>query len=259
MDSEATKKGLECGLSTATRLCPSAPGCRFGYPGIRDSSNSNRKPVAPILIRRGNDATALRLNNSFAGNPRVAEAANPWALGRNRVGVKSQGKAKDRLCAISPNGRRSFMIMADQLASDARTAIFNSIRAHLAESALHERAAEDREYERVAIGPGDRPSSIALASSGPEVALSPVEMFRERLEMVGGHCIVVQDEAEAVRSLSRILAELQTTPLQARRIALSDAPSVSRLMRAVEVVVEELTRSPNAADLFGYDVGVTTA
>ncbi|PYS65029.1 MAG: hypothetical protein DMF76_03620 [Acidobacteria bacterium] len=151
------------------------------------------------------------------------------------------------------------MIMADQLASDARTAIFNSIRAHLAESALHERAADDRKYERVAIGPGDRPSSIAPASSGPEVALSPVEMFRERLEMVGGHCIVVQDEAEAVRSLSRILAELQTTPLQARRIALSDAPSVSRLMRAVEVVVEELTRSPNAADLFGYDVGVTTA
>jgi len=94
MDSEATKKGLECGLSTATRLCPSAPGCRFGYPGIRDSSNSNRKPVAPILIRRGNDATALRLNNSFARNPRVAEAANPWALGRNRVGVKSRGKAK---------------------------------------------------------------------------------------------------------------------------------------------------------------------
>src|SRR6266436_4615742 len=27
------KKGLECGLSTATRLCPSAQGCRFGYPG----------------------------------------------------------------------------------------------------------------------------------------------------------------------------------------------------------------------------------
>ena len=148
------------------------------------------------------------------------------------------------------------MIMADQLASDARTAIFNSIRAHLAESVLHDNAPEDREYERAAE---DRPSSIALASLGPDVALSPVEMFRQKLEMVGGHCIVVRDEAEAACSLSRILAELQTTALRARRIALSDAPLVSRLMNAAEVEVDELTTSPNAADLFGYDVGVTTA
>ena len=42
------------------------------------------------------------------------------------------------------------MIRADQLASDARVAILNSIRAHLAESALHEHAAEDRKSERAA-------------------------------------------------------------------------------------------------------------
>src|SRR5207237_3607270 len=130
------------------------------------------------------------------------------------------------------------MITADQLASDARTAILNSIRAHLAESALHEHAAEDRKCERAAIGAGDRPSSIAPASSGPDVALSPVEMFRERVEMVGGHCVIVQDEAEAARSLSEILADLQTTPLRARRIALSDAVSVSQLMQSVEVAVD---------------------
>src|SRR5260370_37978865 len=98
------------------------------------------------------------------------------------------------------------MIMADQLASDARTTILNSIRAHLAESALHDHAAEDRKYERVGIGPEDRSSSTALASSGHNVAFPPVEMFRQKLEMVGGHCIVVQDEAEAARSLRRILA-----------------------------------------------------
>src|SRR3989442_12544435 len=148
------------------------------------------------------------------------------------------------------------MIRADQSTSDARAAILNSIRAHLAESALHEHAAEDRTSERAAE---DQPPSIALASSGPDVALSPVEMFREKLEMVGGHCVVVQDEAEAARSLTRILAELQTTPLRARRMALSDAPSVSGLMNAVEVKVDELTTAPNAADLFGYDVGVTSA
>src|SRR2546429_7950718 len=79
-------------------------------------------------------------------------------------------------------GRRSFMIMADQLASDARTAIINSIRAHLAESALHDHTAEDGKHERAAMGLEDRPSSIAPASSGPDVGPSPVERFRERLE-----------------------------------------------------------------------------
>src|SRR2546428_3242624 len=147
-------------------------------------------------------------------------------------------------------------LASNQSTSNARAAILTSIRAHLAESALHEHAAEDRTSERAAE---DQPPSIALASSGPDVALSPVEMFREKLEMVGGHCVVVRDEAEAARSLSRILAELQTTPLRARRIALSDGPSISRLMNAAEVEIDELTTSPNAADLFGYDVGVTTA
>jgi L-lactate dehydrogenase complex protein LldG len=149
--------------------------------------------------------------------------------------------------------------MADQLASDARTTILNSIRAHLAESALYDHTAEDRTYESAAIGPEDRSSSIAVASSGKNLAFPPVEMFREKLEMVGGHCVVVRDEAEAAGSLSRILAELQTTPLRARRIALSDAPSVSRLVNAAEGEVDEVTTSPNAADLFGYDVGVTAA
>jgi len=138
-------------------------------------------------------------------------------------------------------------LASNQSTTDARAAILTSIRGHLAESALHEYAAENQ------------PSSVALASSGPDFTLSPVEMFRERLEIVGGHCVVVQGEAEAARSLSRLLAELQASPLQARRIALSDAPSVSRLMSAAEVEVDELTTSPKAADLFGYDVGVTTA
>ena len=151
------------------------------------------------------------------------------------------------------------MIMADQLASGARTAILNSIRVHLAESALHDHAAEDRKYERAAIGPEDQSSSIAVASSGHNVAFPPVEIFREKLEMVGGHCVVVRDEAEAARSLSRILAELQTTPLRARRIALSDGPSISRLINAAEGEVDQVTTSPKAADLFGYDVGVTAA
>ena len=53
----------------------SSPGLPLRLPWVSDSLNPNRKAVAPILIRRGNGATALRLNNSFARDPRVAEAA----------------------------------------------------------------------------------------------------------------------------------------------------------------------------------------
>src|SRR5437660_10863691 len=102
----------------------------------------------------------------------------------NRNAVKNRGKAEQ---GINSGGKgiayvrshqigRSFMIMTDQLASDARTVILNSIRAHLAESALHDHAAEDRKYGRAAIGPEARPSSIALASSGHNVAFSAVDM-----------------------------------------------------------------------------------
>jgi len=152
------------------------------------------------------------------------------------------------------------MIMADQLASDARTAILQSIRGHLAESVLYDSAAGNKKADTVAeLSDNDLPITPAITAEPDSVYASAVEMFREKLEMVGGHCVVVRDEAEAARSLSRILAELQTTPLRARRIALSDAPSVSRLINAAEGEVDEVTTSPKAADLFGYDVGVTAA
>jgi len=54
-----------------------SPGLPLRLPWVRDLLNPNRKAVAPIFIRRGNGATALRLNNSFARDPRVVEAANP--------------------------------------------------------------------------------------------------------------------------------------------------------------------------------------
>jgi len=145
-------------------------------------------------------------------------------------------------------------LASNHTTTNARAAILTSIRDHLAESALHEHSAEDRKSERAAE---NQRSSIAPASPGRDV--SPVEMFRQKLEMVGGHCNVARDEAEAARSLSRIVAEIQTTPLRGKRIALSDAPTVSRLMKAAEVEVDALATSPNAADLFDYDVGVTTA
>ena len=155
------------------------------------------------------------------------------------------------------------MFMADQLTGDARAAILRSIRSYLAESARHDAVAAERKTDAAAErGDNDSPNapeSRAKHEQEDGIYASPVEMFCEKLEMVGGHCLVVQDEAEAARALSRILTELQTTPLRARRIALSDAPLVSRVMNVAETEVDEVATSPNAAALFDYDVGVTSA
>jgi len=84
-----------------------------------------------------------------------------------------------------------------------------------------------------------------------------VEMFCQKIEWVGGHCTVVKGETEAGQALNRIIAGLASSLQRAPRIALSDAPPVSRMARAVEV--GEITTSPSADDLFAYDVGITTA
>jgi L-lactate dehydrogenase complex protein LldG len=60
----------------------------------------------------------------------------------------------------------------------------------------------------------------------------PVTRFKESVESVSGHCIITTDTADV---LSRIIADLK-----ARRIANSDNP-------------------PNAHDIFGYEVGISTA
>ena len=60
----------------------------------------------------------------------------------------------------------------------------------------------------------------------------PVTRFKKSVESVSGHCIITTDTADV---LSRII-----TDLKARRIANSDNP-------------------PNAHDIFGYEVGISTA
>ena len=60
----------------------------------------------------------------------------------------------------------------------------------------------------------------------------PITRFKESLEAVSGHCIITTDVTD---SLNEII-----TDLKAERIAYSDNP-------------------PNAHDIFGYDVGISTA
>src|SRR3982750_1721265 len=105
--------------------------------------------------------------------------------------------------------------------NDARHAIMQSIRAHLAESARLAPAHAETVFAR----------TENVNDSGP-APISPVQMFCERLESVGGHCTVVHDEREAARALTQIISELQSR-VPAKRIALSDAPLVAELTRGL--------------------------
>jgi L-lactate dehydrogenase complex protein LldG len=126
---------------------------------------------------------------------------------------------------------------------EARDAIMQSIRSNLA-------ASEGILHTEHTIVP-DR-GEVILENE----ALSAIERFRARLESVGGHCAVVKNDDEAARALSAIVTDLQTRN-GASRIALSDAPALSGLMR--DIAALEIDVCPAPADLFNYDVGITMA
>lgn len=104
----------------------------------------------------------------------------------------------------------------------SRASILNSIRSHLAASP-----------------PQDPVQSVFSPVSTPQTT-SVVELFKQNVEAVDGHCIIVQGEEE----LTRILKKFRG------RIAVSDAPVLAGLAAGV---------APDARDIFEFDVGITTA
>ena len=81
--------------------------------------------------------------------------------------------------------------------------------------------------------------------------ISLIELFRDNLESVNGHCIVTTDVADALRQI--------ITDLNARRVAISDSAEVERLLHATNLEIEELGIAPDEHDVFNFDVGITTA
>lgn len=100
----------------------------------------------------------------------------------------------------------------------SRAAILNSIRSHLGANA-----------------PYEPPKSVY----SPIAPTRVVDLFRQNVEAVDGHCIVVHTGEE----LTQILKSF------AGRIAISDAPALAGLGDV----------APDARDIFQYDVGITTA
>jgi L-lactate dehydrogenase complex protein LldG len=105
----------------------------------------------------------------------------------------------------------------------SRETILGSIRSHLAASP-----------------PTDPPEFVSLPTAKPE-KVSLVDSFKQSLEAVNGHCLVVQTEEEVTRILRNF----------GGRIAISDAPILNRLVQG--------TITPNASDIFQFDVGISTA
>jgi L-lactate dehydrogenase complex protein LldG len=134
----------------------------------------------------------------------------------------------------------------------ARETILGSIRKHLSTSEpldpIHAEVSEEQ------LQP-----PAGAARHCIDLSVSPIELFKQKLEEVGGHCVVAGTDSEVVTLLAGIISKLRETPLRARRIALSNAPGLESFIKQIEIDVDEIAVCPDPAELFGYDVGVTTA
>jgi L-lactate dehydrogenase complex protein LldG len=115
----------------------------------------------------------------------------------------------------------------------SRETILASIRSHLAASVP---------FDRLELPVHDEPEIRVPVDVSP---LRPVELFKESLEAVDGHCVVVKTEEELLLELTRILENY------GKRIAISDAPLLKRLISG-EI-------APGAEEIFAFDVGISTA
>jgi L-lactate dehydrogenase complex protein LldG len=128
--------------------------------------------------------------------------------------------------------------------NEARQEILSSIRTHLAASAPF----DAREYS-------ENPVVLAVQP----VASNLIDLFRQSLEAVDGHCVIAHSKGEIANALTHIISALQKMKLHAQRIAISDAPELERLMHMTDLEIEELGIAPNASDIFGFDVGISSA
>ena len=153
-----------------------------------------------------------------------------------------------------------------ELNISARESILKSIREHLAASAPYDvvhnetKGLKGVSLAHDTVSPNGYLSNLSVGSTQPGPAPSSLtEIFKKNLEAVGGHCVVVETEAEAAQAVNQIISDLQKTPLRPRRIALSDSPVVERLFKEKQIDVDDITVNPGKAEIFGYDVGVSAA
>ena len=136
--------------------------------------------------------------------------------------------------------------------------MFAAIREHLAASAPHDAV---RAAHHAAAAHGEDVSARDEQSATVMFEGTAVERFRQALEAVAGHCLIVHGEAAAADALHQIILERG-----ARRIAVSDSPLARRVAGIAEALAAaktggetELIEDAGAAELFDCDLGVTGA
>ena len=131
------------------------------------------------------------------------------------------------------------------MSNEARQEILGSIAMHLAAS--------------VPFDAREQPVNQPVVAPAQPAASNVVELFKQNLEAVDGHCIIAHSKGEIADALTQIISALQKTKVRAQRIAISDAPELERLMHMTDLEIEELGIAPGASDIFSFDVGITTA
>ena len=121
----------------------------------------------------------------------------------------------------------------------SRETILGSIRSHLAASVTLDRLEPSDRLEL----PVHHESEIRAPAEASPISL--VELFKESLEAVDGHCVVVNTEEDIRREIIRILGD------RFQRVAMSDAPVLARLVNG-EI-------APDAHEIFSFDVGISMA
>ena len=121
----------------------------------------------------------------------------------------------------------------------AREAILESIRSHLAASAPYDKQENSHGSARM------------NADQNPSSSVEICGQFKESLEAVDGHCMIVRGDNGIAQALTNVI--------QGGRIAISDNPEVERLLQLTDLEIEELEIAPNAHDIFRFDVGISTA
>jgi Uncharacterized conserved protein len=120
----------------------------------------------------------------------------------------------------------------------AREDILGSIRSHLAASVPYDKQEVSRGFPRI------------NADQNPSSSVEICGQFKESLEAVDGHCVIVQGDEGIARALTQIV--------RGQYIAISDNPEVERLLHLTDLEIEELGIAPNAHEIFRFDVGIST-
>src|SRR3954466_15766405 len=117
--------------------------------------------------------------------------------------------------------------------NETRRAMLAAIRAHLSASAPFDAVHEEHQARH-----GVRPQESRAPALLHDTASALTQRFQEALEAVAGHCVVVRDEVDAAQVVSGIIGQLQ-----ARRVAVSNAPLVERVVARVKPEAEWLEQA----------------